>query len=264
MRHGLTRRGEWIALLGLFGYACAGPDRGPDGRPELLVAAASDLAAVMPELAAGFEAGTGVRVTATVGSSGQLAQQILQGAPVDVFLSADRSWVDRLVAENRIVTGTQAVYARGRLVLYASPGATAEIRSLEDLAGPRVRRIAIANPESAPYGRAAKQALQRSGMWDVLIPKIVIAENARQALQFIESGGADVALASRALVSDAIARRAVVPVELYDPLDHALGVIAGRPHEAQARAFAAFVLANAGRAILARHHFELPATEASR
>jgi len=250
------------AFLLLCGLAlAAGCDR-REGRADLLLAAAADLAPALPALAAAFESETGIRVTVTIGASGALAQQILHGAPVDVFASADRARIDEIARAGRVVQGTAAVYAYGRLALVTAGGV--HVTSIHDLAGPDVRRIAIANPESAPYGLAAQTALQRAGLWDSMQARIVIAENVRQTIQYVESGGVDVALTSLSLVrSDGRGRLLIVPDSLHEPLEQVLAVIAGRPHEREARALARFLTHGGGREILRGHGFALPDTAAA-
>jgi molybdate transport system substrate-binding protein len=223
----------------------------------ILVAAASDLAGAMPELAAAFEAETGLRVDATLGSSGQLAQQVLQGAPVDVFLSADEIWVDRLEAAQRIVPGSRAVYAHGLLVLLAGR-ITEPPTSLAALAGAEFERIAIANPEHAPYGRAAREALQNAGVFDAAESRLVLAENVRQTVQFAETRAVDVAISALSLMDSTRHRWTVIPPGSHGALAQTAAVVADRPQQEAARAFVEFILGPAGREILARYRFVLP------
>lgn len=261
------RRGRYIpamarrfveAVLASFGMlACGGPSPEPPGT-RLVLAAAADLAAALPELTGAFESATGMRVTATVAASGQLAQQIRNGAPIDVFASADRGWVEWLAREGRIVDGTATVYARGRLVLLEPHGAPVRLDSLADLDRPAVRRIAIANPEHAPYGRAARQALERAGLWQRLQPKIVIAENVRQTVQFAQTGNVDAAVTALSLMSDDLGRWTELPASLHEPLDQTVAVVAGRPYEHEARAFVAFLTGGEGRRILKAHMLHPP------
>jgi molybdate transport system substrate-binding protein len=230
---------------------------GPPGDSnEILIAAASDLARAMPELAAAFEAESGIRVVATLGSSGQLAQQTLQGAPVDVFLSADEGWVDRLEAAGRLAPDGRAIYAYGVLVVLA--GRRAAPPSLGDLGDPAWTRIALANPEHAPYGRAAQQALDRIGILDIVRSRLILAENVRQTVQFAETGSVDAALSALSLMDSTRHRWIVVPSELHEPLAQTVAVVADRPHGDAARAFLEFLLGAQGRAILARYRFVLP------
>jgi molybdate transport system substrate-binding protein len=230
------------------------------GRPaggEILVAAAADLAAALPELAAAFEHETGVRVTATLGSSGQLAQQVLQGAPVDVVLAADAYWIDRLEEAGRLEEGTTALYAYGVLVLLAGRQAVPP-PSVAALAGPEFQRIALANPEHAPYGRAAAQALERAGVADAVASRLILAENVRQTVQFAETRTVDAALSARSLMDPARHHWVDVPAELHEPLAQTAAVVRGSPRRLEAAAFVVFLLGSEGRAILDRHRFVLP------
>lgn len=235
-----------------------GCGRGGPGRPTITVSAAADLAFAFQEVARAFEGETGVRVQLNLGSSGVLAQQIRQGAPVDVFASANLDYVRELEGEGLLLPDTVVVYARGRLALWSREDAPVEVRSLGDLLRPEVRRVAIANPNHAPYGAAARQALQRAGLWGPLQPKLVIGENVRQALQYARGGDADAALVALSLALQAGGRWAPVPQGLYQPLDQAMAVVRGTPHEAEARAFVRFVTGPRGRAILQGHGFTIP------
>ena len=243
----------WLVLAALLS-GCA--DR--DAEEPLLVAAAASLSIVLPQLTEAFEEETGIVVQTTTGASGQLAQQIREGAPIDIFLSADREWVERLSNDGRIVDGTLAVYARGRLVMFQSAASSFRITSVSDVTNPVVRRIAIANPETAPYGRAARQALEAAGLFALVDTRVVIAENVRQTVQYVETAGADVAFTSEALMKPGHGVWTEVPSDLYAPLEQALGVIAQRPRDAAARRFAAFMLGPRGREILRQSGFTPP------
>lgn len=232
--------------------ACA-----PQQQDSLLVAAASDLAGAMPELAAAFEEESGTRVVATLGSSGQLAQQVLQGAPVDVFLSADAAWVERLEAAGRVHGASSRVYAHGVVVLLAGRVATPP-QSVAELAQPSYTRIALANPEHAPYGRAARQALEQAGVYDAVRERLVFAENVRQTVQFAETGAVDVALSALSLMDSTRHRWIVVPDGAFPRLVQTAAVVAGRPQPDAAGEFVAFMTGPRGREILARHRFTLP------
>ncbi|MGH7468212.1 MAG: molybdate ABC transporter substrate-binding protein [Longimicrobiales bacterium] len=223
----------------------------------LVWAAASDLAAAAPELTAGFKQETGIDVSVTLGSSGQLAQQILNGAPIDVFASADSGWVQRLTDASKTVPGTVAVYARGHLVLFTMNDSLA-IDRVEDVAAPAVARVAIANPESAPYGRAAREALQSARVWAQVEPKLIIGENVRHTVQLTQSRNVDVAITSRSLMQEGTGRWVVVPESLHAPLTQVAAVVSGRPHEQQAQQFLRFLLGPEGRRILGRFSFALP------
>jgi molybdate transport system substrate-binding protein len=234
---------------------------GPSGRrpPEpLRVAAASDLQAALPALAEGFRQRTGRPVEFVLGSSANLALQVRQGAPYDVFLSADRARVEALAEEGVIRPDSVRPYAVGSLALVVHRGSGVEVASLADLARPEVTRVAIANPEFAPYGVAARQALKSAGVWDQLGPKLVLGETVRQALQFVQTGNAEAGVVGRAIAEVPEVR--VVPVDpaAHAPIVQAMGIVAESPRQDDARAFAEFLLGPAGQGILARYGFQPP------
>jgi molybdate transport system substrate-binding protein len=224
----------------------------------LRVAAASDLQAALPKLAERFRARNGIAITPTFQSSGVLTQQIKQGAPFDVFLAANEAFVSDLAGGGFIRPESAHAYARGSLVLAVYSGLDGRIKSLADLTRPEVKKIALANPETAPYGRAGKQALERSGLWEKVQPKIVIAESVRQALLYAQKGDAEAALVGRAIADVPEVRTVEVDDGLYDPIVQALGIIADSPHRAEAEAFATFVLGGEGQAILKDFGFRPP------
>jgi molybdate transport system substrate-binding protein len=232
---------------------------------EIAVAAASDLAFAFPELAAAFERETGTHVTFTFGSTGQLAKQISEGAPYDVFAAASASYVDEVVRADACDASTSARYARGRIALWSKRGLVAPPASLAELVDARFAKIAIANPAHAPYGKAAREALQRAGLWAALEPRIVYGENVQQALQFAQSGNAEVAIValSIALVSqDGVYD--TVDAGAHAPIDQALVVCKRGKNPADAHAFARYVNSPAGRAIMQRYGFLLPGEELAR
>jgi molybdate transport system substrate-binding protein len=248
----------------LLATAC---HRGP-GRAhaaEIAVAAASDLAFAFPELAAAFERETGTRVIFTFGSTGQLAAQIAEGAPYDVFAAASATFVDQVVREDACDADTAAAYARGRIAMWSKRGVVTPPTSLAHLVDRRYAAIAIANPEHAPYGKAAREALQRAGVWDAIAPRVVYGENVQQALQFASSGNAEVAVValSLALATPDGVYVAIEP-DRHAPLEQALVVCRRGKDPSRARAFARYVNAPAGRAIMQRHGFLLPGEELAR
>lgn len=165
-------------------------------RRELTVAAAADLAPVLKELASEFKKQTGVEPKIILGASGNLATQIENGAPFDVFLSADMDYPQRLVTAGLADRRTLFAYARGRVVVWVPSQVQVDLqgRGMDALLDPRIARIAIANPKHAPYGRAAEAALRSSGVYDRVSSKLVVGENVAQAAQFVESGNAQAGL----------------------------------------------------------------------
>ncbi|TVQ08607.1 MAG: molybdate ABC transporter substrate-binding protein [Leptolyngbya sp. DLM2.Bin27] len=231
--------------------------------PTLTVGAASDLRFAFEELGALFEQDTDVAVEFTFGSTGQLAQQIAQGAPMDLFAAANQSFVEDLDRQGRIVSDTKAIYGRGRIVLWVRQDSDLSIQRLEDLADPAIRRIAIANPDHAPYGQAAAEALESVGLWSSLQPKLVLAENVSQTLQYGQTGNVDVAIVALSLaVVTPGGRYELIADDLHSPLDQMLAVVEGTPHMASARQFAEFINGDVGRPVMEKYGFTLPGQEA--
>ena len=225
---------------------------------ELRVAAAADLTKAFGEIARVYEQKTGQKVTLIFGSSGQLAQQIENGAPFDVFASANEGYIDQLDKKSLLVPGTRQLYARGRLVLWTRKGGPALPATLADLVSPRYIHIAIANPDHAPYGLAAKQALQAVKIWDKIQSKLVTGENIQQTYQFAATGNADVALVSRAVVSGENGLFTPVPDRLYAPLLQTIAVLKASTKADHARQFIQFVTEGAGKALLKKYEFAPP------
>jgi molybdate transport system substrate-binding protein len=228
------------------------------GQP-IRVAAASDLKFAMAELGARYEQETGQAVQLNLGSSGQFAQQIRQGLPVDLFMAADESFVFQL-ADGGLTRDRGVVYALGRIALLvptASPIVLdAGLRGLRE-ALPGLRHFAIANPEHAPYGRAARQALERLGLWPQVERKLVIGENIAQATQFVTSGAAQAGIAALALaLAPEVARRTrslTLAADLHAPLRQRMALLrSARPAAAD---FYRYLQTPAARTLLRRFGF---------
>jgi molybdate transport system substrate-binding protein len=224
----------------------------------LLVAAASDLQFAFPEVGARFEAETGQKVTFTFGSTGNLTTQIENGAPFDILAAANVAFVDRLAAQGLTIPATQQLYAQGRIVLVVNRASALQATTLEDLLDPAITRISIANPEHAPYGMAAREALRSAGVWEAVEEKLVLGENVSQALQFVQAGDAPVGIVALSIASVPEVTGTLVPAELHEPINQALAVIKNTPHEEAARAFVEFVNSPEGREIMKRYGFLLP------
>jgi molybdate transport system substrate-binding protein len=246
----------WLAGCG---DAASGPS--PRSRSMLRIAAASDLQMALPRLGERFKVGRGIAIVPTFLSSGVLAKQIEQGAPYDVYMSANESYVRDLARGGSIRPESARAYARGSMVLAVYGGVSGTIGSLADLAGPEVKKIALANPETAPYGRAGKQALERSGLWEKLRPKIVIAESVRQALLYAQKGDAEAAMVGRAIAGVPEVRAIEIDPALHDPIVQAMGIVADSPHRTDAEAFVAFVMGEEGQSILREFGFRPPGGE---
>jgi molybdate transport system substrate-binding protein len=260
------RRGGLAAALFLLLWA-AGPDRvraADPPRPRLSVAAAADLKFAMDELVAAFgRSHPEIEVAVTYGSSGTFFSQISNGAPFDLYLSADVDYPKRLAEVGLAPKDGVFLYGVGRIVLWvpASSGIDVE-RGLQVLASPDVRKIAIANPRHAPYGRAAEAALRAAGVYEAVKGKLVLGENVAQTAQFVQSGSADAGIIALALArAPALAkegRHFEIPLETYPRIEQG-GVILGRAREPEAaRALRDFIVGPDGRATLKRYGFFLP------
>ena len=210
----------------------------------IAVAAAADLQHVMPELAERFRRATGRLVTVTYGSSGNFFSQIQNGAPFDLFFSADIDYPRRLAVDGFVEPGSLFEYATGRIVLWSRKDRALKVgRGLAALLDAGVRRIAIANPEHAPYGRAAVAALRHEDLYERVVAKLVRGENVAQAAQFVESGNADAGIIALSLaMAPGLKERGVyyeVPETFHPPITQAAVVIRASRHKDVARGFLA-------------------------
>lgn len=253
-----------VALLGFPFLAQSQTQELPRQQGSLTISAAADLAFAFQELGALFEKETGTKVIFNFGSTGQLAQQIEQGAPVDLFAAANVSFVDELEQQGLILSDTKALYARGRITLWARSDSPLHLEHLEDIARPEVKRVAIANPQHAPYGIAAREAMQSVGIWEAIQPKLILGENVRQTLIYAETGNVDVAIVALSLSIQIKGRWVLVPEELHKPIDQALAVIKGTRHEQEARRFAGFINGPTGRPVMRKYGFVLPGEEVAK
>jgi molybdate transport system substrate-binding protein len=255
----------WPGLLAAFLLLTAVAPAHAAG--ELTVAAAADLQFAMHALIQGFERQSGADVRLVLGSSGNLTTEIQHGAPFDLFFSADVDHPEQLVRSGAAEPGSLVRYAVGRLVVYVPKGSPLDLnhRGLAALEDPSVRKIAIANPRFAPYGRAAVAALRHAGLYDKLQSRFVLGEDVSQATQFVISGNAQAALTAMALM---LAPRAkppgrywLVPTKDYPPLDQAAVIVNRSSEKELARAFLAYLKTPAARSILTQYGFAAPPEE---
>ena len=225
---------------------------------ELTVAAASDLTEAFEEIGREFESSQKMKVVFVFGSTGLLTKQLENGAPMDMFAAANVSYIDELEQKGLIVPGSKMTYARGRITMWTSDGSNLRLENITDLARPEVQRIAIANPDHAPYGLAARQALESAGIWDRVKPKLVYGDNIRQTLQYAETGNVDVAIVALSLSVQSHGRWTLIPEELHKPIDQGLAIMKHTKNEPAARDFASFVVGSQGRAILEKYGFTFP------
>lgn len=217
---------------------------------DLIVGAAADLAPLQAPLAAAFRKTSGAKVVFATGSSGNLARQIQNGAPFDVFLSATDSYIKELAASGYLLPDSVRVYAYGRVALWSRGG---RIRSLEDLLAPGVLHVAIANPLHAPYGMAAREVLINRGLWAKLAPKLVYGENVQQAFQYADSGNADAAITAWSLV---FSRGGILlPDAWHSPVRQTGAVVKSSRQADLARRFLSFLTGTEGKELLRSNGF---------
>lgn len=258
-----ARRAGGLAVVTLLMASGCGADASAGPAAEIHVAAASDLQFALDEVVADFEEAEGdaVSVSVTYGSSGTFVQQIANGAPVDLYLSADQDYAEQLVDEGHAEEDSLFRYAVGRLVVWAPDGSPAEPdQGLAGLTDDAVETVAIANPEHAPYGEAAVAALEDAGIYDEVADKLVRGENIAQAAEFAQSGNADAGIVALSLARAPGMREAgshtEVPLDSFPRLDQAGVVLSGAP--SQTTDLVAYLRSPAGQDVLAEYGFYPP------
>lgn len=232
---------------------------------EITVAAAADMSAVLSQLVADYTKMTGQTVKLSFGASGNLTNQIRNGAPFDIFFSADQEYPQQLIAEGLGAKDTLYRYAVGRLVLWVPADSPLDLSKLgiKALLDPSVKKISMANPAHAPYGRAAEAALRHFGIYDQVSSRLVLGENVSQAAQFVESGNAQAGLVA---LSHALApamkdkgRYWTVPLDAYPTLNQAAVVLSRSKNQDATRRFLEFVRSPEAASLLTSYGFSLPA-----
>jgi molybdate transport system substrate-binding protein len=255
---GLAGRIALLTLLCGISVSLAAPaDR------TINVAAAADLSAALQEVANNYEKRSGVEVKLSFGASGALTQQIQNGAPFDVFFSADMDYSRRLIAARLADASTVYRYAVGRLVIWVPRDSPLDVehKGIEVLLDPSVKKIAMANPQDAPYGRAAAVALRHYGLYEKVSERLALGEDVSQAAQFAESGNAQdgfIALAHAIAAMQGKGKYWVIPAEAYPALDQRVVAISHSAHRQDAAAFLEYVKSAEAVAVLRRYGFSLP------
>jgi molybdate transport system substrate-binding protein len=232
---------------------------------EITVAAAADMSAALPQLVEAYTKKTGQTVKLSFGASGNLTNQIRNGAPFDVFFSADEEYPQQLITEGLASSNTLYRYAVGRLVLWVPNNSPLDLPKLgmQALLDPTVKKISIANPATAPYGRAAAAALRHFGIYDQVSNRLVLGENVAQAAQFVESGNAQAGLIALShVLAPAMkdkGRYWTVPLDAYPTLNQAAVVLSRSKQRDAARKFLDFLRSPEALSLLSRYGFSLPA-----
>jgi molybdate transport system substrate-binding protein len=222
------------------------------------IAAASDLAKAFGELSKEFASRTGITPEISFGSSGLFAKQIEQGAPFFLYAAANRSFTAQVIKRGVCDRATQHLYALGRIVVWTAPGKSAPT-TLADLAKPEFKKIAIANPEHAPYGVAAQQALSATGVWDSVKDRIVLGENVLATMLYAKEGSVDAAIIALSLTAASTGGTTLkIDPALHAPLEQALVVCGKGPEADAAKQFADFIGSAEGREVMARYGFTQP------
>jgi molybdate transport system substrate-binding protein len=262
----LAGLGLIAALFGPAAASCQGPSSASPA--SVSVAAASDLRYALDELTVVFtKSHPELSTSVSYGSSGNFYAQLANGAPFDLFLSADVEYPRRLAADGRADPASVFTYAAGRLAIWVRASSSIDVERLgmASLTADSVKHVAIANPEHAPYGRAAEAAMRSAGIFERVRPKLVLGENISQTLQFAQSGAADagvIALSlARAPQVSASGRFWVVPAGAHPRIEQGGAIMRGAKNEAGARELRAFMLGDEARAILQRYGFDTPGVD---
>lgn len=254
----LTKEGRRALVLIAFLFVCY---RSASAQT-LRLAAASDLQFALPDLAAQYEKQTGVKLAITYGSSGNLFAQIQNGAPFDLFFSADVSYPHRLIVAQLADVSSLQIYAVGHLVLWLPPDSPLDPSAgLKILLDPRIQKIAIANPEHAPYGRAAVAALRAAEFYDQVKPKLVFGENISQAAQFVQSGSAQAGLLAYSLTFSPAMKSGefwVIPADKYPVVEQAAVLLSASSSKRAAKSFLEFLKTPTARSAFEHYGFFLP------
>ncbi|MDG5789274.1 molybdate ABC transporter substrate-binding protein [Evansella sp. AB-P1] len=223
----------------------------------IYVASASDLYHALTEIGDEFSENSDINIEFTYGSTGLLTQQIQEGAPFDLFLAAHESYIDRLIEREAVFEDSKEYYAIGRIVTMSSSEENVPLDK-DYLLSPEVQHITIANPEHAPYGKAAKETLESWGIWEEIQPKLVLGENIRQSYQYVESGNADVGIIALALMNRTEFHYELIEEEAHEPILQALGIPVQTGKKDLAKSFMQFVLSERGQEILLEYGFDIP------
>jgi molybdate transport system substrate-binding protein len=255
----------FLAVLAVHLILGASPGWAQDGRAgELRVAAAADLSTVLQQIGDSYEKKTGVKVKLSLGASGALTQQIQNGAPFDLFFSADMDYPRQLVASGEADAASLHQYATGSLVLWVPADSRLDVEhgGMKILLDPSVKKIAMANPQHAPYGRAAAAALQHAGIYEQVKDRLVLGESASQAAQFVESGNAQAGFVALAhAVAPAMSGKGkyyVVPRDAYPALAQGVVVLSHSQRKKQGADFLEYIKSGEASALLQKFGFTLP------
>jgi len=245
-----------LIVLGVTGFCSA---------QQLTIAAAADLEGVLPEITAQFQKQTGINAKVSFGSSGNFFMQIRNGAPFDIFFSADIDYPKELEAEGLIETGSLYEYATGKIVIWALKDSMLDLsQGLKIFLDPKISKIAIANPEHAPYGRAAVAALKQDNLYDNISKKLVLGENISQTASFVVSGAANVGILAMSLArTPAMQQKGKyrdIPSSDYPPIEQAVVILKSSSQKDNAHRFMQYLKSEPVTSLLKEYGFSVPAS----
>jgi molybdate transport system substrate-binding protein len=249
----------FLVLFSSFFISCNSGRNSQATQPhpaEINVAAAANLTDAFTELGKEFTARTGIAVVYSFGATADLEKQIENGAPFDVFASADVEHVERLNSLALLTPQTSSIYTRGRLVLWIPPGSPLTLNRIEEITRAEVERVSIAKPDIAPYGRATLETLRALNIWEQVEPKVIYGQNVSQAKQYAATGNAEVAFIPMSLVKANEGRSIEVDERLHQPINQAIAIIKDSHQQEASRQFLDFVLSPEGQALLERYGYK--------
>jgi len=230
-----------------------------DNNPILIASVASNATDAFKEIGTQFETATGTKVSFNFSSSGKLTQQIINGAPVDFFASANKEYIDELNQKGLIDPTTETIFAKGRLTLWMPVKIGDKVNNIKDLLLPEIKIIAIANPDHAPYGIAAIESLKSSGIWDKVNSKIIIGENVNQTMQYGTSGNADVVIVPLSLsIIEPEGKYLIIKGDLHNDIEQSMAIIKNSQNKQKALKLLDFILSDAGKTILEKFGYYIP------
>src|SRR5258706_1412068 len=249
-----------LLLISLVLVSCqSGPSKTSQNQAlDLTIAAAANLTDAFAEIGAKFTSKTGIKVVFSFGATADLAKQIENGAPFDLFAAADTEHIEQLEAKGLLTPATPAIYARGRLATWLPPSSTLKADRIQDITAKSFERIAIAKPDVAPYGRATVESLKALGIWNEIQSRVIYGQNVSQTKQYVATGNAEVAFIPLALVKTGEGRYIEVSDDLHQPIDQALGIVKESTRQAAARQFVDFLLSPEGRELMTEKGYRMP------
>jgi len=250
-----------LLLALLVGLSCRSRENKSE-ESQLTVAAAANLTDALAEIGPRFTSATGIRLVLSFGATADLAKQIENGAPFDVFLAADTEHVAQLESKGLLTPASRAIYARGRLVMWLPPGSKLKVENIRDITAKQFERIAIAKPDLAPYGRAAVESLRNLQIWSEVEKKVIYAQNVSQAKQYTATGNAEVAFIPLALVKPGEGTYIELDEKLHQAIDQSLGIVKESTKQSQARRLVDFLLSPEGRDLLTKNGYNAAGAEA--